>query len=284
MLINNVYVNSVIILFMLFFSGIGIIDYSPVSQRPSVLKYYAGDAAFLFKHGDSFVGNGTYLDRVRVVVDYRFVNESFALVYVNISAKYLYWDPSYHIVFHSINNVEQSTGGDIIKIIGENYHLYLKFLVNTTNNYAWLNGKFIGFFPLYFFRALGYNNVTKYTYVYLGKELHVDLIQGKPKPANYHLWKNLTLTTLHIYNEYISIHFIYHYPVVIEGILPIGNNTYLYCFHLGITGDWIPYLKSIDDYPYAVTYINWDRPVVVVGVFASIIALAIMLIKRRRRG
>ncbi|ADI31676.1 hypothetical protein [Staphylothermus hellenicus] len=263
---------------------------SATPQPPSVLTYHGDGFEFAFRRGDVFVGNDTYLSEdVTITISFEPINSTASWIYVDIRAPAVYYWPHRNFVFRGIWDVECNESADwrSVRTIMHNYHLRLKYLVNTTNNYAWLNGEFIGFFPFYIFPTLGYDNVTKYTYVYMGKELHVAMLEGKPGPSRLHVkgasGREYEIVALTLYNKYINIGFVYHWPISVTGFIPIGNNTYLHIDSATIDEDWIPYLKAIDDYPEWVTTIDWSRLILFIAIIGSIIALVIMFIRRRRR-
>lgn len=175
--------------------------------------------------------------------------------------------------------------------------LSLEYIVDRRSNYAWTtNGVFIGFFPFYSIPDLDYDNITMYKFVYLNETLELDMLNGKPTPYPLYLkdfYPNLStpniggkdhLVCLRLYNNFSNIYIVHHYPVNIENLLlPIGNNTYLFIESILIDKRYLPLVISIDDYPEAITTIDYSRFALIIGIPVIGAGLAVYLWRARRR-
>lgn len=262
--------------------------------NPHALAYYIA-----YRNG-SFAFNNYGLDQVEVIVNITEVKDDIAFVEVYIRGMLVHYeigeggaDVPYFMweqpgdYRRSIITLEEDLGYVEHK---------LKFKVDRKTNYAWLDDLFIGFFPFYIFPAIGYRNASEYTkYVYLGEKLHLTEKRGIVVPCTIELETNgesHRTSGLCFHNRYLDIAFIYHYVTMIYYlVLPINRTTYIEFYsplYLEIDKDFAEYLVSISDYPRTVTYIVWERLLIIVPVFAAIVFIPSYIVykvmkKRKRR-
>ncbi len=221
--------------------------------------------------GTIYFNNGTYIDDAIAIVSYKMVNSTMVVVFVNITGK----------------KCILSRTTSISKCVG-NVTMTLRFLVDIRTNYAWLNGRFIGFFPFYIFPTLTYDNVTKYKFVYLDEQLRVTLApNGKPIPVVSHPvidGKSYTLSSLELSNDYLDMYFVYHYPINVWVDVPLNGS--LAKLELSVMGKkCLLYILSIDDYPTQVSYIDWTKLPIVIAIFGgfALLGYSVVVIARRFR-
>ncbi len=222
-------------------------------------------------HGAIYFNNGTYIDDVIAVVSYKMVNGTMAIVFMNITGK--------KYVLSKATSIYEPAGM---------VSMSLKFLVDTRTNYAWLNGRFIGFFPFYIFPTLTYDNMTKYKFVYLDERLKIPLApNGKPIPVVSHPvidGKSYTLSSLELSNDYLDMYFVYHYPINVWVDVPLNGS--LAKLELSVMGKkCLLYILSIDDYPMQVSYIDWTKLPIVIAIFGgfALLGYSVVIIAKRFR-
>jgi len=246
---------------------------------------------FLIKEGNRFIFNHTMIRPATIKVYYSPINSTFIQVFINITGTYVYdasTSEEYEGGIWKRRTRIEATGTPPIR---RPYMWTLTFLVHTKSNYAWFNGMFIGFFPFYIFPTIGYENATKIIrHLYLNASLSLDTtswgeIVIRKTQLELRNGSEIIIRTLWIRNDYCSVEFVYHYPIHVKCLLPLGNDTYAY-FDIWIDDEYVPIVLEIDDYPLKETYTYVDVPrLIMVIVTLSCIAIGIVLLIRYiRRG
>ncbi len=178
--------------------------------------------------------------------------------------------------------------GQYIFITDKLVGISASYIVDVRYNFAWVGNKPFGFFPFFIFPAIGYDNITSLKFVYMGKELRTETIQGRPVPTHFGFIVNETeysINALVLANEYLYIDFVYHIPVrIVRGIVPINETAYLVIKRSAfVDNGYIPLIASMSDYPRYVAYIDYERLALFVAGVAVLVVAAFATYKLRRR-
>jgi len=267
----------------------------------SVLFIYHGRAYIVTREESMLLYNGESVVDAVVVVKLEAVNQELAEVVVEINGtRVLLFEYSPETgaagriircsgeeIISLINNCRSSTGM-VTQVPQGPFSLSLVFTVNTSNNYAWLGGKFVGFFPLYVFPDVRYENASNVRAVYLDDELRLKTVYGKPAIARIHYHGEngtvITFKSINFHNKYVDMLLVHHYPVHLHVLLPIGNNTYLLAL---LEPDQSMYdrILAVNDYPEAVSYINYaaiGSAIAVGGAIAAVVYFGVKSLRKRR--
>jgi hypothetical protein len=257
--------------------------------KPSsrTIYVYKGDILFMKRNGSVFISDGFYILSASVVVNISNIKRGLINLSVSINGP-LYYDPALANCSGSSFNVllETCDSSPLARLVNESYRLTLTYSVNVSNNYAWLGNRFVGFFPLYVVPDIGYDNATRFKYVYLGEELTLLTVHGKPAPVRVKKPYGSSSIELHciVYNNtYVDLCLLHHYPLYVWGFLPIGDNRFALVY-LEVDDSMVGVLASVNDYPASVEYVDYVR----VGLLVSVVALIIVgvygVVRRFRRG
>jgi len=279
-----------LIIFMIFVSLLNSFVSVSTEDR-NILYIYHGNGYIVTRNGSILVCNGESVDEAVVVVKLEAVDQGLAKVVVEINGI------KNQVVDYISRVILRCSGEDIYSLLRNckppsgavssiplgSFSLSLTFSVNISNNYAWLDKEFIGFFPLYVFPDVRYENATNIRAVYLDDELKLYTLHGKPMIARWNI-SNIIFRSIEFYNKYIRMSLIHHYPVYLTVLLPIGNNTYLL---LSLTPDSSMYSRilAVNDYPEGVTYIDYTvlgLMITIGGVIAVAIYFGVKSLRKRR--
>ncbi|MEM4741525.1 MAG: hypothetical protein QW370_04970 [Ignisphaera sp.] len=248
-----------------------------------VLYMLRGNIYFVVRNGSVYMRNGLYIPNATVTVKMCGKVDSRYRILVEIRGP-LYYNSDYLNCTGSSPRIYCNVALKLInvRLLNYSYTLALVYDVDPSNNYAWLNGSFIGFFPFYVVPDISYGNATKYKFVYLGKELEIDTVQGKPvpdvMPVEYG-GRTVRLKSVRYYNDFIELNILHHYPVLVDGALPIGGDRYI-TVYLSPAGEMLERLIAVNDYPESVSYIDYARLGIIITVFAAIAIGIFMLVRR----
>ncbi len=252
-----------------------------------IVYSYRGNIFFITHSNLVYSSDGLYILGVKVIISINSMENDLVTILVNISGP-LYYDPmlancssfSLNVLFEACNT------SSLARIINESYKMSLTYMVNASNNYAWLNGHFIGFFPLYVVPDIDYDNATQLKYVYLGEELALITEHDKPVPIRVKRpYKSgfVELRCIAYNNTYVNLCLLHHYPLYVWGLLPIKDNKFALVY-LEVDDSMINVLASVNDYPASIEYVDYVR----VGLLMSVVALIIVgmygVVRRLRRG
>lgn len=259
-----------------------------ISSMPvyAIHVYYAyqGSVDFIIYNNSIFIHTGKYIPNARVIIGISRAKGNTIYVSVHITGA-LEYDPSLaNCSGIDINSLLKCTGSAHVRIINSSYHLTLIYRINASNNYAWLDNRFIGFFPLYSIPDIGYRNATKFKYVYLGKELSLLEMHGKPIPVHVKKFYGNHVLDLHCIdyrNTYIEFCLLHHYPLYVWGLLPIGDNKFI-LLSLNVDDSMLRILISVNNYPSNVTYTDYVGIVTIIAIMALIFVIGYLALRYYR--
>lgn len=167
------------------------------------------------------------------------------------------------------------------------------FIVDRRFNYAWMvlgggRREFVGFLPLYVVPDISYSNASEHQLLYMGRELGVvKASNGEPLPAHISLGGR-TVYAIMFKNPLVTIYVIHHYPVTVNGYIPVpaggmGTNTTLGYGYCSALKDFYSSIFKVNNYPSGAVSVSWGKVAVLAAAFGGAAAIAAYAVVRRRR-
>jgi len=301
-----------------------------VFQGP-VPEFRFESAEFVTRIGDTIFAsyNQTLIDGGTIRLEGKRINSTHVLVRVEVSGYMQYIEPgmgegfnnTYRLDLATIVNPGIDGGGNIVvgpgfvssvkeEISPEELERFKKlaealetrpfravyeFIVDTRYNYAYIGGEPIGFFPLYSFIDIRYEEAMDLRLTYMGRPLEVSTTKNPIiGPPDDSIDKDVpipwiigppgsSISTILFANEFYMANIVHNYIANINKlVLPVGDNVYLIFGTVAPTQSILQHLTVIDDdYPVSVSTESLVEEAIIVAAIAA--AIVVFIYKSRRR-